>query len=160
MDDTLPKHQREPRDKASKYWDGRYAQRHPNSIYSSEQTIAVVLGMLARATAALERWKGVAEPLPAAAADDLRQVFENLDDVTWHMPDVVLWCVWTEYLDGWSDNHVVWSAHLTEEAARAWLPQWQKSLGHRKDYGWHISLHPCKITDVRDPDARAEQFVS
>lgn len=158
---NLPKHLSEEHRKelhGSKYWNGRYAQSHPNMISSTEQSVDIVLTCLARAIKALAPWAGK-DVLPMEAAPHLRKAFETISDLDWHLPEVEMWCCWTEYLDGWSDRHVVWSAHFTEAEAKAWLPHWQKKFADRNDYGWHVSLHPCNIAYVMDSAAAPERFV-
>jgi len=155
----LPTHLREGPNKKSKYYDGRYAQGHPNWYKSEERTTGVVLAMLQRARKALEAWSAHPDALPIQAVADLKTAYESLSDIHWHLPEVVVWCVWTEYLprqDGsrFSDSHVVWSGHLSQKEAEAWLPLWKEKFKDTKDYGWHVSLHPCGISSIRDPEVR------
>lgn len=152
MTEILPRHLREPRDKTSKYYDGRYAQKHPNTYYSDENEISTVLAILDMTQKVLLPWNAHTGILPLTAAESIRVAYEALSDIEHHLPRLNMWCVWTHYTDGWSDTTPVWSAHFSEEVANQWLPLWKEALSSRSDYGWHVSLHECRILDIRDPD--------
>ncbi len=162
----LPRHvveiQTDQIDTTSKYFDGRYAQGHGRSYYDDERYVSSLRTMLRLALDALRKWDG--DVLPLKAANDLKIVYAVLDEVTSHMPQLMAWCCWTEYLPDangkrWSDAHVVWSAHLTEEEAKRWLPYWQEKFKDSKDYGWHMELHPCDIGLVKEPGMDPGGFV-
>ena len=142
-----------------RWWDGRYAQGHPNSYYDDERTVEHVTRQLRDALEALEGYKGGL--LPLEGLDDLTMAYESLHDI-WHdLPLISAWCCYTTYRDGWPDpaeppRKNVWSAHLDEETAQAWLPHWQKRYADRRDYVWHVGLIPTRIIEVVHPDMTPE----
>ena len=93
QENDLPRHLREPRDKTSEYYNGLFAQRHPNTYYGDENSISIVLAMLKRAQDALTKWAKYEAGLSIPAAEDIKIAFEALSDIEHHLPRLALWCV-------------------------------------------------------------------
>lgn len=141
---------------APEYWDGREAQRHPNSLSSDERTVAHILKQLSDTYQALTGWSGNELPLDAAA--DVVAAYEALDDLTWHLPHVNLWCVLGHSRSTWSDgtrhDPSVMSAHLNQETAELWLPRWQRRYHDRRnyEYEWKVEVYPTSIINLMAAD--------
>lgn len=130
--------------------------RAPNTRDSAEQTAAIVLDRLTRATAALaEVVRRRPRDLDATAVEGtpenveaLRVAHEAVENVRWYLPHVRVWCVVKHYADkGWTP--APWWGFTSEEQARAWAAYMQAvSDEEASRKGWTRDRYVAEMAEI------------
>ncbi len=100
--------------------------------------------------------------LDVTHAEALGSVAQRLIRLGVHAaPRLMAWCVVGIYNpegDFRPGDEVVWSAHHTEAAARAWLPFWERKFARRIERGdtYEVKWHPTDLIHLCTPEARPE----